>query len=91
MNTPAAAFDHSIQLGQTWIKCSSRGDVRGRIYINTAQLDGLNPELSRVDIRYLPSGRVRHLLLPQARKLLPQARKLLCKGWKLAGEVNAHG
>lgn len=38
----------------------------------SAQTDALNPELERVDIEYLPSGRKRHLLLPDAQKLLSQ-------------------
>lgn len=76
MNATTSTLDHSITLGQVWIKRERRGGVIKRIYISTAQLDGLNPELSRVDIRYLPSGRVRHLLLPKA-------RELLCRGWQL--------
>lgn len=72
-----------IGFGQTWIKPGPRGGVSNRVFIRSAQLDALNPELARVDIEYLPSGRMRHLRMPDAQQLL--------RNWQLAGESHANG
>lgn len=53
------------------------------MFIRSAQLDALNPELARVDIEYLPSGRMRHLRMPDAQALLSK--------WQLVGEGRADG
>lgn len=61
----------NIGIGQVWERHA--GKRRGRrIYVLSAQTDALNPELERVDIEYMPSGRKRHLLMPDAQKLLSQ-------------------
>lgn len=72
-----------IGFGQTWIKPGPRGGVSNRVFIRSAQLEALNPELARVDIEYLPSGRMRHLRMPDAQALLSK--------WQLVGEGRADG
>lgn len=77
MNAPDIGF------GQTWIKPGPRGGVSNRVFIRSAQLDALNPELERVVIEYLPSGRMRYLRTPDAQALLSK--------WQLVGEGRADG
>jgi len=60
----------SIGMGQLYVPSKPKpGAVRG-VYIRSTQVDALNPELERIDIEYVPSGRRRHLLRPDAEKLL---------------------
>lgn len=60
----------TIGFGQTWIKKSRTGGVSRKVYIRAAQLDAFDPDFGRVDIEYIPSGRVRHLRIPDALALL---------------------
>ena len=53
------------------------------MFIRSAQLDALNPELARVDIEYLPSGRMRHLRMPDAQAL--RAAQDALNGWDPTG------